>query len=486
MAGRRSPARMQLVEVDESPTAPRRPDHENNPVSALVEPSSVPAVRGSVGRLARRWWPVAAVAVVAVVATVVAGVARDRAFVERVAAVPGLVRPLDGAPTIRWTAPAAPHRGAVVSADGALVLVSAQDGRWLVTAHDAADGSALWSQDLAPVQVSGFESSLVACPSRGEDVGTLVVCLVTEPRVVYSDDASVDEPAHTRVVALDASDGEQLGEWEVDEALVEAGRVGDDVVLVTLDDAGHAVAERRAAVAGDVRWTYTTPDVLESITLSRVAGAKVARDVVVVEGVVTTVLDVDDGAVLTTGAPYRNLQVVALQDGFATWATVGGGRVHGPDGAERFVVDGLPVPFSLDDGTSADVLVVDDGSRLRGVDATTGRVRWTTDTMLDVRARVSERLLVSGLTRFGVVDAADGRARWVSDAGDPMPWAPLTDGALVLAPGLSPDGTAQLVGLGLDDGVRYWALDLPGRVQRIDGFGGVLVARTADQALVLG
>ncbi|MDC7121070.1 PQQ-like beta-propeller repeat protein [Cellulomonas fimi] len=486
MAGRRSAARMQLVEVDESPAPQTRPEHPDNPASALAAPSAEPTVRTPFTRVARRWWPVAAVVVVAVVVTVGAAVARDRAFVERIAAVPGLVRPLDGEPAIRWSAPAAPHRGAVVAADGALVLVSAQDGRWLVTAHAADDGRSLWTRDLAPVQRSGFESSLVACPSRGEDVGSLVVCLVTEPRVVYSDDASIDEPAHTRVVTLDAASGEELGAWEVDDALVEAGRVGDDLVLVTLDDAGHAVAERRAVVGGGARWSYTTPDVLESITLSRVAGAKVARDVVVVEGVVTTVLDADDGAVLTAGAPYRNLQVAALRDGFATWATVGGGQVHDADGSQRFEVDGLPVPFSLDDGTAPDVLVVDDGSRLRGVDAATGRVRWSTETMLDVRARVSERLLVSGLSRFGVVDAADGRVRWVSDAGDPMPWAPLTDGALVLAPGLSPGGSAQLVGLGLDDGVRYWALDLPGRVQRVDGVGGVLVARTADQALVLG
>lgn len=486
MAGRRTAARMQLVEVDEPTVASRPARHEHNPATALVEPSVVPAARPSFARLARRWWPVAAVAVVAVVATVLVGVARDRAFVDRIAAVPGLVRPLDGVPEVRWDAPATPHPGAVLSAGGALVLVSAQDGRWLVTAHDAQDGTALWSQDLAPVERSGFESSLVACPSRGEDVGALVVCLVTEPRVVYSDDASIDEPAHTRIVALDATDGEELGTWEVDDAMVRAGRVGDDLVLVTLDDAGHAVAERRSAVDGDVRWTYTTPDVLESVTLSRVAAAKIARDVVVVEGVVTTVLDMDDGAVLTVGAPYRNLQVVALQDGFATWATVGGGEVHEADGSQRFEVDGLPVPFTLDDGSAADTLVVDDGSRLRGVDAATGRVRWSTDTMLDVHARVSDRLLVSGLTRFGVVDATDGQVRWVSDAGDPMPWTPLTDGALVLAPGLAPDGSVQLLGLGLDDGVRYWALDLPERVQRIDGFGGVLVARTADRALVLG
>lgn len=484
MGARRSAARMQLVEVDDSPV-PSRPATHDNPLDGLAEPAAPAGRSTDVRRLARRWWPVVAVAVVAVVVTALVAVARDRAFVERIAAVPGLVRPLDGEPSVVWRAPGAPHRGALLASGDALVLVSAQGGRWYVTAHDAADGTARWSNDVAQVQRSGFESSLVVCPSRGEDVGPLLLCLVTKPRVVYSDDASIDEPAHTQVVALDAADGGERGTWEVDDELVTAGRVGDDLVLVTLDRAGHAVVQRHTGTTGEVQWSYTTPDVLDSTTLNRSADASVGRGVVVVEGVVTTVLDVDDGAVLTTGAPYRNLQVVALADGYATWATVGGGHVLAPDGEERFELDGLPAAFTLDDGSAADVLVVDDGSRLRGVDASSGAVLWSTQTQLDVHARVDGQLVVSGLTRFGVVDARDGRARWTSDAGDPMPWTPLTDGALVLAPGVAPDGSPQLLGLGLQDGVRYWALDLPGRVQHVAGAGGHLVARTADEALVI-
>ncbi len=484
MAGRRSAARMQLVEVDESPAPPTAlAGHDN----AVVPPSdAVSVARPTLAGVARRWWPLAAVVVVAVAGAVVVGVARDRAFVARIDAVPGLVHPLGAAPTVRWQAPAAPHGGAVVAAGDALVLVSAQSERWRVTAHAVSDGAVRWSLDVAPVQRSGFESSVVSCPSSGEDVGSTVLCLVTEPRVVYSDDASIDEPAHTRVVALDAARGTELGTWEVTDELIAADRVGDDLVVVTLDREGHAVAERRAGRTGEVDWTFRTPEVLESAVLSRSVDAWTARGVVAVKGFVTYVLDADDGETLVVGAPYRNLEVVALDDGFATWALVGAGHVHAPDGTERFAVAGLPARVRLDDGTADDVLVVDDGGRLQGFSSASGEALWSTETMLDARVRVSDRVLVSGLTRFGVLDPHDGRLLWVSDAGDPVPWQPLSDGALVLAPAFTPDGRPQLAGLGLDDGVRFWAVDLPTGVQGVDGVGGLLVVRTADEAVVLG
>lgn len=482
MAGRRSAARMQLVEVDEASVAVPPSEPVTRPDASVAD--AVPP-RGGALRVVRRWWPVGAAVVLAAGAVVLVGAARDRAFVERVGSVPGLVRPLADVPQERWRAPASADVGAVVAAGDALVLVSERDGRWVVTAHDARDGAVRWSLDAAPVQRSGFESSLVRCPSSGEDVGALVLCLVTEPRVVYSDDASIQEPAHTHVVALDAATGAQRGTWELTDELLSADRRGDDLVVATVDRDGHVLAERRAGTTGEALWSFRTPDVLDSALLGRVVDAWTERGVIVLEGVVTHVLDVDDGAVLTVGGPYRDPQVVALDEGYATWATVGGGEVHAADGEVRFPVAGLPERFHLDDGSAGDVLVVDEGPNLRGVDAATGDPLWSTPTMLDVRARVSDRLLLAGLTRFGVLDPQGGRLLWVSDAAEPAPWQPLTDGALVLAPGETVGGAPQLVGLGLDDGVKFWSVDLPPGVQRVDGFGGHLVVRTADEALLL-
>ena len=62
----------------------------------------------------------------------------------------------------------------------------------------------------------------------------------------------------------------------------------------------------------------------------------------------------------------------------------------------------------------------------------------------------------------------------------------MSDGALVLGPGLSPDGGPELWGRGLDDGVRYWSVPLPQGVRRVDAVGGHLVVRTESTLIVYG
>ena len=485
MADRRPAARMQLVEVEDAPTAADRSRLADNPppqdaVTPVVEPPRTGA------HVLRRWWPVAAVVVLLVVVSGVVAAAQDRAFVARIASVPGLVRPLDAAPEQLWETRAALLPGTVLAADGALVVLAEGERAWTVTAHDAVSGAQRWSLDVVPVSSSGFEATAAVCPPLRGDVGDLVVCLVRHPRVLYSDDASIQEPPRVSVVPLSAQDGERLGDWEVRGELVAFDRIEDDLLIGTLDAEGRMIVQRRDARTGDVVWSVVTPVVMNAPAISVAAAMRVLPPLIVLEGGATIVLDVEDGSTLMTGPRFGGLQVAALGERFATWAPVGGGHVHDVDGTELFGVQGLPAQLSADDGSQPDTILVDEGPQVAGIDASTGALRWRTPSQLDPRLLVSDRLVVSGADSYGVLDATDGSMIWDVDTGSALTWNPVSDGTLVLGPGTSPDGRPELWGRGLEDGVRYWSVPLPEGVLGVDSVGGHLVVRTENDLIVYG
>ncbi|WP_156387932.1 PQQ-binding-like beta-propeller repeat protein [Cellulomonas sp. Root137] len=482
MADRRLAARMQLVEVEDAPTATSVSSAPDNHVPAVPEPES----RGTTARMLRRWWPVAVLVVVGLVASALVASARDRAFVARIAAVPGLVRPLDSAPVPLWETAGSPLPGTVLAADGALVVLAAGTDEWTVTAHDPASGAERWTTAVAPASRAGFESSAATCPALREDVGSLILCLVLQPRVLYSDDASIQEPPRIAVVPLSARDGERVGAWDLRGAIVGIDRVEDDLVVGTLDADSHLVVERRDGRTGDVVWSMVTPDVMEQQATVIAASMRVLPPVVVLEGGSTIVLDVDDGRTILTRARYSGLQVAALGERFATWAPVGGGRVHDVDGSPLYPLEGLPASLSADDGSQSGTLLVDEGPEVSALDITTGAELWRTRSVLDPRVLVSDRLVVSGASTYGVLDVRDGAVLWEVDTGALLPWNPLSDGTLVIGPGESPDGGQELWGRGLDDGVRYWSVPLPQDVRRVDAVGGHLVVRTENTLVVYG
>lgn len=485
MADRRPAARMQLVEVEDAATATDGSRPADTPPPNEAAPASVASPAGG-ARAVRRWWPVAVVVVLGVAVAGVVASARDRAFVARIAAVPGLVHPLDAAPRLLWETRASALPGTVLAADGALVVLAQGERAWTVTSHDPVSGAQRWAVDVVPVSRAGFEATAAVCPPLRGDVGELVVCLVRHPRVLYSDDASIQEQPRVSVVPLSAQDGERLGDWQIRGSLVAFDRIEDDLVIGTLDAEGRMVVQRRDARTGDVVWSIVTPVVMDAPAISVVATMRVLPPLVVLDGGATIVLDIDDGSTLMTGPRFGGLQVAALDDRFATWAPVGGGHVHGVDGTELFEVPGLPAQLSADDGSQPGAIIVDEGPQVSAIDASTGAPLWRTPSQLDPRLLVSDRLVVSGADRYGVLDAADGSMIWDVDTGAVLAWNPVSDGTLVLGPGTSPEGRPELWGRGLDDGVRYWAVPLPEGVRQVDSVGGHLVVRTEDDLIVYG
>lgn len=475
MADRRLAARMQLVEIEDASTTTPRPRHpDDEPPPGLPPAGEHPL---------RRWWPVAVLAVLCLVAAAMVASARDRAFVARIAAVPGMVRPLDSAPTRLWDVEGRTINGTVLAADGSLVVLAEGEDSWDVTAHDPTTGATRWSVPVAPAPRSGFESAAVLCPAQSSDAGSLVLCLVREPQVVYSADASIQEAPHITVLPLSARDGTRTGGWEIRGAVVGVERVDDDLVIGELQDDGHLKVERRNGRSGAVVWSYVSPGVMAQLLSASVT---VTPPFVVLDGESTIVLDAAGGRTVFEGARFSSFEIGSVGDRFATWAPVGGGLMHGADGAALYPVAGLPVQLAANDGSEPTLAVVDEGPQVAAVDLSSGADVWRTPTILDPNVLVRHRLVASGAGSYGVLDAGDGRMLWSVDTGDLLVWSPLSDGTLVIGPGSSPDGRPELWGLALDDGVRSWAVPLPEHVQHVDAVGGHVVVRTANDLIVYG
>lgn len=510
MAPVRPAARMQLVEVleEDLPDSGARRRHTPPPVAGAGTSVGVREADGSAAapspepdlrRVLSRWWPLPVALAVAVTAIGAVGAERDRERAERLATVPGVVRALDGPPEVLWTTPAAPGDQLLV-ARGLLVVVQPRSDAWHATAHDARTGDPRWSVDVAPAAGAAMEPGPVRCPEAGVDVGAVVVCLATEPDPLYADDpdgtvasgdvaafSEVDvAPRETRVVALSARDGTTLGTWTLLGELVAAGRARDDVVVVTVDGDEHVVVARRDGATGKVRWGWRSPVPIRGTSVRALTSAEVTRGLVVVAGSATRVLDVADGSELTVAPDFSFLRVVPLRAGFGTWSPVQGGAVHDAAGAVTAAVPGLPAPLVLDDGSEPGLVVLDAGNAVVAHDAATGGLRWRTATALDPELVVDHRLVVAGTSRYGVVDARTGAEVWDEELGVPLPWPPLTDGALVLGPGLAPDGSTHLVGRGVPDGVRYWSVPVPPETRHVRSVAGHLVLTTTDEHRALG
>ncbi|MFC8192628.1 PQQ-binding-like beta-propeller repeat protein [Cellulomonas sp. NPDC057328] len=485
MTGLRPAARMQLVELADT-------DDEDAPAPAGADPrrggTDVPGRRP--GRWGvPRWWPAALAAVVVLAGAVVATQVVTRAAAARadaIAGLPGFVRPLDAPPGELWRAPAAGRTG-VLAAGGHVLAVSDATGTWEVRAHDPRTGEARWGAELVETSAAGFDAVAVSCPP-GTARSTVVLCRWTQPRVVYSRTReTVASVPPTRVVALDAADGSRLGGWDVADPLVGARRVADDLVVATVQPDGRVLVERRTGAAGEVLWSHRSADVLVTPGSGRVDPAlSVVGGVVVLGGEATTVLDAASGGVVAHGAAGRQLVVAPLPDGrFATWAPVGGAHLHDRDGSRGVRVPGVPVRLAADDG-SVEVLLTDLGNRVAALDPEDGATVWELATSHSPVATVDGAVVLWGDAALAVVDARDGTPLWEHRTGEAMPFAPVTDGRLVLA--AEPDGADRwaLSARGLHDGVRVWSVPLPAGVTSLEGVGGTLVARTETDAVVLG
>jgi len=469
-------AHMQAVEIDEPGWDPRD--------------AVPPAGRPDGLRLRRGHVVVALVGVlVLLVGTLVVGaVARDRdeARSDRIAAIPGMLRPLSTAPAELWRLQVPMVDGGLLAADGRLVVLHEQGGAWQLTGHEPGTGELLWSLPVVAADRAGFEGGTVTCPTAGPDVGPLVLCEISGSTTTYAQDGAELATPTSQVVAVDARTGTLVASWDVPVQVLELGRVDDDLVLAVAEADGHVRVSRVVGRTGEVAWTYRSPDIMHSLSIFRQATLRVGTELVVIGGSATIVLDLDDGRELLEGSAYRTVQVVMVGERFGTWTAQAGGELWDRDSGRLFSLPGLPVRLSAQDGSTADVVISDLGAELAAVDAQDGTPLWRIPSQLDPQLAAGGGFLLTGPSRFAVIDAGTGQTRWTVSLREPLRWRPLTDGALVVGPDSAPDGSDVLVGRGLDDGARYWQVPVPDGVQRVQSVGGHLVVRTWRELLVLG
>ncbi|MBT0994758.1 PQQ-binding-like beta-propeller repeat protein [Cellulomonas sp. DKR-3] len=486
MAGSGRAAQMQLVEVEEtSPARAAAPPSGSRPEPGPSSPEGDPPPRGRLRT--GRWVLLGGALAAAVVASLVVVDARARdADRDHALATPGLLLPVDGPLRARWSAPAASGAGTVQVAGGTVAVVTTDGAGRAVTGYAAGTGEPRWRVEVEG-GTSGFEDGGLTCPSTRYD-DDLVLCTAATPDPLYVDEGDEVTP-QTRVLAIDAATGREEGGWSQPGVLIGVQRVDDDLVLASTDEDGHTLVQRRAGRTGDVLWTYRSRGVIVSEFAQARSTMDASERTAVVRGVDVVAVRLRDGLVTPVGSRALAVAAAPFRDAFATWTPARGGTLHDEDGAATVELPTIPAPLAVDDGSSGELAVVSTGVDVRGIDVGSGAEVWRAVTTMRVRGVVAQTVLLGDGPRYAALDATDGRTLWWQERRSALPWTPLTDGSVVLAPGedgAGGDAPGTLVARDLRDGGALWQTELPAGVRSLETVGGLVVGRTADGVVVLG
>ncbi len=505
-----------------------------------------PAPREPRGDRRRARW-VAAAVVTGVVAVLVGGMlvvdaVTSRDAQERLEVARGAVRPLDAAPTERWTAPAATDRG-VGFLPGLLVTVEGDEA----VALDLDTGTEAWRAPLggdeavcgsswSPWEPSGATSSEVVCVA-GSGVGPFWY----EPGTRSQPEPGADvPPAHVTVLG---AAGQVVGERDVevggavlapgpDGGLVRAERVGEPgepsgppvAVDPGAGESVDGVAGRDVvvtvedALTGDVRWRSELPfqDVPWSCTTwdPETGGEEIDPDrltLVATESLVDVVgcgvaasflpdgERLDDPDLPADGAvPLAGGRFLVDTDRQGTTGALRPDRVLDAAGVPVLDAPGEVLDPQATDDPAPGVLLVRDGIDLRAYDEEGARL-WTYD-----GARVPEvvHVLAEGTAVVGTastvfgLDALSGEPTWsrfLDDLGGYEGWSArvtqaFTDGRCAILVLVDPaTGThPRMVALELSSGSVVWEQDLEGERASFVPVQGRLLRWDGETVALLG
>ncbi|MEZ0446614.1 PQQ-binding-like beta-propeller repeat protein [Cellulomonas sp. ICMP 17802] len=446
-------------------------------------------------RFRRRWFVVGAVAVAAALGvTQWAGVTGERAEQARLAAVPGVLAPVDDTLVVSRPAPDVGLGAAAVHVDGR----GAQSLSWAGWTTTLAGPNAA----LADAEGQVVAASTCRPDSRaGADPSTAdhVVCLVTDGGVIRDGGSSFAQvPATSRqVVVLSADDGAVLAQWSVDHgdsmALFPGG-----VALGSAYGTGTTVTAY-VSLTGEERWTYVDPDPaaihLSSVSLFRAGDLLAYRSspgsllLLSTDGTAVRTITQPTGGSWGWGTDPRTGQLV-LESQDATGAARM--TIVAPDGDPDadVTVAGGPVHLTVDDGSVPGLLLSAD-SAVHAWDAGSGAARWshaddTVASALVLRGRV---YLATG-GRIVALDGRTGRVLWTARAEEGLvPRALLTDGDHLLV-GLiatSTDATPALVAYDPATGQEDFRASYPPGVTEVTSIGRQLIGHdgSSDEYVVL-
>lgn len=473
-----------------------------------LDESGVPAVATQPAARRRGVWRwVLGVAVVVALGLGAAQVvldAREQAAVERLAATPGVVRPVGADVGVLWRPD--PEAAAVIEqgidVDGAVLGLAVDvDGSQSFVSLDQRTGEVRFRTPLlgpdAERARSLDRSAAGTCVAVPVDDGSSrqAACLVSDGFVQYGDEGvEIRKPATTtRVVVLDTGDGHVVADTAAPGATALAALRGLAVVAVSARDAQTEVSGRDL-LTGEVRWRFTPPlpgadrrafaDEVRLVAVDGLVG-------VTVPGWTATVLS-STGEVLRTSRPGDADHVLDPVAGRLVLLSATGSGALLSTLVERGRVDvdlpGEALPFSVDDGTVPGLVLTSSGN-VRGWDAATGESRWKSDVVASANALVLHgRVYVS--TQAGVV-ALDGRTgdlvwRAAPSAGH-VPGFLVTDGRHLVTsdqPVVGGPGS-HLVAYAPADGRTVWRVPFPDGLRSTLAVGHVFLGRGDDGRLAV-
>jgi outer membrane protein assembly factor BamB len=424
---------------------------------------------------ARTWvrqhalWLVASVTLV-VCALVVTQAVLDRredARVAALAAIPGIVPPVDASIGVLWRADpelaTALQSGAVV--EGVLVG-GTQDpsGAPLVVGLDPDTGAVAWRTPVdLPTATGASVSSAspdlwISCTPVAHGDSHVAACTAQQ----YGEE--VEGVPELSVWVVDPADGQVLADRQV------PGTWGlafvDDALVVARPLTGTTnrwQVEATEVVSGEPRWTWTTPTGTGDQEPSGTASLQSFEDhlVLVVDTRAWALTPAGEPVVDVTLDPSSWLQP-ARAGAFieSRWgSSVYSGTLLLADGS-RVPIDETAGWLAVDDGTAPDILLTV-GQAPGGADGLSGRSARTGERLWHVSGSIVTSLLLDGTVYVATsdalvaVDAATGDVRWRTEI-DHMPQQLSTDGRYLLLPGPG----VTLEAYTLTDGELAWTADL--------------------------
>ncbi|WP_315094287.1 PQQ-binding-like beta-propeller repeat protein [uncultured Cellulomonas sp.] len=482
MARRDGMDQVELLELDHGPS--------ETPVDAVDRARGAvrEAAGGALGWI-RRHLVLSIVVIAAVVgaiaAPVVVSARADRARLASLAALPGVLAPMDSAPRVAWTSP--PISGLSVAAidtqawvrDEVLVVRESTGGpaqSHMLRALDLRSGEEVWTTALsAAPQLGEVESVAVADPTACVASPRAVVCLVPESwRIApeHPDEEDVGmlvEPTAVRLRAYDVRTGGQVLDLPVAQrsSVVE---LDGDVVLAQTPESGTdpATLTRLDPTTGDEVWSVDVPRPTAAGGVPRPTAAGGSADAQV--QLYGEVLEVSWlGSVhqfAGDGSPAGVLDAdVSWHQRGGRWAyDMGTPGLTDLDSGRHVDLEGGVVPWiAADDGSAPGVLVVQGEGVLRGVGGVSGGRLWEVQQAvrgaLPAIVVADERLavLVDGL--LTVRDLRTGEGAWVFESTGLLGESMVTDGEHLIV--LVAGEHRSVVALDLADGHRAWSVRVP-------------------------
>uniref|UniRef100_UPI0035687EF3 hypothetical protein n=1 Tax=Actinotalea sp. TaxID=1872145 RepID=UPI0035687EF3 len=463
------------VELDDEPEPSARPARGSGSAStahAHIAPATPEGRRRRRARLLRAA-AVGMTGAALVIATLTlrdaARVSADDARVAAASGTPGLVPSLRSPLQEQWRGP-----GSLEVVGEVALAAEETEGRVRTVARDAQTGTRLWlmPRSLTPGNLTPL------CRPLGGDGGDLACEVPGRPGVEApnTDEALGATPGS--LVVLDVRGTPTAI------AVLPIGTVGwdtsdGDLVTARLVD-GSLVVERVDPAGLTVLWSASAP--VADDVLARQLRLRVASGLVLVDGAAAAVLDVADGSVLVAEQTAEGGVLLSTDRlGFTLWHGTAG-TWHDLAGRAGARLDGEPVELAVDDGSGGALALVRSGRSVVGVDLIDVALSWNRGPVDRALLRLDGLLLLDEGGRLRAVDADTGEHLWsvpASLGADGTVVA--SDGVRVLAvlPGAGTTGQ-RLGAVSLADGSIVWSVPMPAGTTAVSAAGGTVVALGDD------